>query len=158
MFNSIFGSIGKVGSFDMINKIILFIMIIVFVGILGGILFIAMTLDSDFHKYVMFISVVILSIVLLYLGQKIQDKDDLINNIISPPCPDYWEATNTYSGKQYGATCVNTSGINMGVSELTSADFTSNSFLGDSGICKKYNWAKKNGIHWDTITNRDNLC
>ena len=156
-FVSIIDSVGRVGSFEMVHKIVVFIMVFIFVGIIAGLLLFASFIDSEFHKYIIIVTVVILCILLLYLGQKIKTKSEIINIINNPSCPDYWFIDDSQSSSgQGGYKCKNTNGINIGTlpeDTINIADFTESKYQGSSGNCAKYDWGKKNGVFWDGITN-----
>lgn len=156
-FTSIIDSVGKIGSFEIVHRIVVFTMIFIFVGIVASLLLFASFIDSEFHKYIIIVTVIILCILLLYLGQKIKTKSEIINIINNPSCPDYWfidDSSSSSSGT--GHKCRNTTGRNIGNITPSSdiiADFTETTYQGSDGNCAKYKWAKTNGIYWDGISN-----
>ena len=67
-------------------------------------------------------------------------------------CPDYWENTETNGKNQ----CVNNK--NIGKDSCAKVmDFSRSPWIGDSGLCRKLEWAKKCDITWDGVTNNERL-
>ena len=47
---------------------------------------------------------------------------------------------------------------NIGTTGLKSAAFTTGEFIGTQGLCNKQNWAKRNKLEWDGVSNVPNAC
>ena len=71
---------------------------------------------------------------------------------IIPECPDYWVSEEANGKNQ----CVNKN--DMGSDSCAKVmDFSKSPWIGDSGLCRKLEWAKKCDLSWDGVTNNDRL-
>jgi len=108
---------------------------------------------DNFQRTVINVAVVLLLISLTLIGIIIYRNS--YKNIYPPvvaKCPDYWVDTLT-DGK---STCVNVK--NLGSCNETEMDFSTSFWSGKSGLCNKYQWARKCDVTWDGITTRDDIC
>jgi hypothetical protein len=108
---------------------------------------------QGFQKFVLFIAIILLTIVLIFIGFALRKKSTAVWPPVIGDCPDYWIDT---SGN--GAGCVNIKNLGNGTCKPTGTDkyltmdFTQPSFVGGAGLCAKYNWANSCGVTWDGIT------
>lgn len=101
-----------------------------------------------FQIIISIILIIILIIWLTLIGMTINNnqKDTLR---VTPVCPDYWIINKENK-------CVNVKSLGkcppQAGSRFYTMDFSQAPFIGDSGNCAKYNWAKTCGIAWENIT------
>jgi len=109
----------------------------------------------SFQKILLSISVITLIIILIVIGIGLSkaSKSNSWPPIVGE-CPDYWV---DMSGN--GEACVNTN--SLGRCNLPkegdegtegSMNFNQKPFIGNNGICSKYNWATECKVTWDGIT------
>lgn len=114
---------------------------------------------NSFQKTILGISCIVLILSLVIVGYTLSKSlhKDAFPPIISS-CPDYWDVSNNVGSSDY--TCVN-KGINKGNADAT---VELASFLPSEGnneqeiLCNKYEWANKNNVVWDGVTNNSKPC
>ncbi len=106
----------------------------------------------SFQKIILTIAIVLLIITLIFIWYSLsQSKENQTWPPLVGDCPDYWI---DLSGN--GAMCLNQK--SLGKCNLPSEgskntmDFSKAPFVGDSGLCSKYTWAKNCDVSWDGIT------
>jgi hypothetical protein len=102
-----------------------------------------------FQKTVVTIAITILIISLCLIGITLYRQKYTSNY---PPvianCPDYWDVSGNF--------CKNS--MDLGNSKCNAnMDFTTAQWSGNSGLQKKYDWAKACNLTWDGITNNTDL-
>jgi hypothetical protein len=114
---------------------------------------------ADFKKTLLMVAVVVLIISLIFLGVMMSSKS---KDAKWPPkvaeCPDFWQEV---SGKKpNGDDFVKCNNINnLGKSSCKKdMDFSSTTWAGSEGECRKSNWAKGCDITWDGVTNNSTIC
>jgi len=106
---------------------------------------------ESFQKIVLFTSVIILLLALLFMGLAISQKSSKNWPPVVAQCPDWWVIDGT--GKN--STCINVKDLgNYQVTgtEHQTMNFNLPNYTGSDGSCAKYNWAKGSNISWDGIT------
>lgn len=102
----------------------------------------------NFQSMTMMIATILLILVLGFIGYLMYKAK---SNMDWPPmiseCPDYWTVTGV-------SQCSNPN--NLG-SCGASMDFSSADWQGDSGLKKKYQWARGCGLTWDGVTNNSDF-
>ena len=100
----------------------------------------------NFQKYALLIGTVCLVLVLTWIGYMLyKSKSELVFPPTIAQCPDYWEVTGDN-------VCNNVK--NLG-NHSGSMDFSGSGWSGQSGLKKKYCWAKENQVIWDGVTNNN---
>lgn len=99
-----------------------------------------------FQKYAAIIAIVFLVLMLgLIAFMLYKSKTELAYPPNIAECPDYWEVSGN-------GVCNNVKKLG---SCAGSADFSSPDWLGQTGLKKKYCWAKGCGVTWDGVTNNN---
>ena len=71
---------------------------------------------------------------------------------VTPNCPDYW----LDNSKGNGGNCFNIKNLGDEACQRT-MDFSTGTYKGAGGLCKKKKWAESCHITWDGIANNDQL-
>ena len=104
---------------------------------------------EGFQKTVLFVSIIILIILLIFIGTSLSTGN---KNQQWPPvtaeCPDYWELIDS-SGSEI--LCNNKKNLGN-PTPPTPINFGASIYTGTNGNCNKYKWATAYGISWDGIT------
>jgi len=102
---------------------------------------------EGFQKMVLVVVIVFLLICLIVISLLlIKNKKEQVWPPIIANCPDYWI---DLSGN--GSKCSNVQ--NLGTCKATTTmDFSVAPYIGSTGSCQKYNWAKGCNVSWDGIT------
>ena len=105
-----------------------------------------------FQKIVLFGAIIILVLALIFIGIALSYSSNKQWPPMTPECPDYWQI----DGYNENTTCTNIKDLGTcppqsGEKHLV-MNFNQDIFQGDSGLCNKYNWAKKCGVTWDAVT------
>ena len=107
---------------------------------------------EGFQKIVLYSAIIILIVALVIIGLTLSySKEKQIWPPIVPDCPDYW----TIDGSGNNATCVNMKDLGScpkGNNNHQKVNFNQAPYVGSTGNCAKFNWAKACGISWDGIT------
>ena len=103
-----------------------------------------------FQSNVIIIATIILIGLLIFIGFSLKkNKTKTKFPPVLAECPDYWDS--------YDNKCSNIH--SLGTCNFDEPkDFTNNIYIGDSGDCEKYKWAKNCGVSWDGITNKTGIC
>jgi hypothetical protein len=106
----------------------------------------------NFQKLIIVIAILTLSILLVVIGVTLSKAK---TNVNWPPiigeCPDYWTDL-----KGNGEGCFNSR--SLGKCNIPKKDndntmnFNESPFIGVTGLCSKYKWAKSCNVTWDGIT------
>jgi len=108
----------------------------------------------SFQKTVMIVSVILLICALIMIGvalYKQKNSDDVIFPPVVSDCPDYW----VNESKDNNIVCVNEKKLGDCDKDM---DFSLQPWVGTSGLCNKFKWARKCGITWDGVTNNPKAC
>ena len=97
---------------------------------------------EKFYNIALFIALVILIVCLIGIGILMQYQNAGMKFPVHPNiCPDLWNINSD------NTICTpHDQRVNVGPSNLTSYTLTNN-------ICTNHQWAKKNGINWDGVSN-----
>jgi hypothetical protein len=107
----------------------------------------------SFQKFVLFLAIIILIIVLVLIGYSLQKASTSIWPPLVGECPDFWV---DLSGN--GSQCTNVKNLGNGTCKPSGSqkyltmDFTKPIFSGGNSLCAKYQWATNCGVTWDGIT------
>jgi hypothetical protein len=115
---------------------------------------------DSFYVIVLTVAALILIIVLTYIGVKMTDKSSNLSVYppFTQPCPDYWVQSagtkmcsippaNKKNSKNFGS---DTHGMSGGIIDFGNNGWERN---GKSKLCNQKDWANKNDIQWDGVSN-----
>ena len=110
------------------------------------------TLDET-KQTIIIIATIILIIYLIIIGLSIY-KSQYNNQYppVIPECPDYWDITedkNCINSKKIG-TCQIEDDLKINLNEAK--------WKGKTGMCAKYQFAKRCNLQWDGISGKNELC
>ena len=108
----------------------------------------------SFQKTVMIVSVILLICALLMIGvalYKQKNSDDIVFPPVVGDCPDYWVS----ESKDDNIKCVNEKKLGDCHDDM---EFTLPQWMGKTGLCNKFKWARNCGITWDGVTNNPKAC
>lgn len=106
----------------------------------------------NFQKIVLIVATILLIVILVVIGLLLSNSNTEDN---WPPivgeCPDYWV---DMSGN--GEACFNSHSLGRcnipNDQDKNTMNFNKSQFIGDNGLCAKYNWATNCKVTWDGIT------
>jgi hypothetical protein len=107
---------------------------------------------EGFQKIVLYAAIIILIISLVFIGITLSyAKDSKAWPPIVPNCPDYW----AIEGSGDNARCINVKDLGKckpnGKDKHLSMNFNDSPYVGDKGLCSKYEWANRCGVSWDGV-------
>lgn len=105
---------------------------------------------ATFQSRVFAVALIVLIMILIFVGVSLTYANKRVK---WPPiigaCPDYWLDT---SPQGNGSDCIwNQRNNNIGTSS-NHMNFAVNPYVGNQGLCNKYNWATSKNVSWDGIT------
>jgi len=103
-------------------------------------------------KTIIVIAIIILIIYLIIIGLSIYNAQ--YNHTyppVVPECPDYWEITED-------KICKNTKNIGSNICDGQVINLNEAKWKGKSGLCEKYQFAKRCNLQWDGISENNDLC
>jgi hypothetical protein len=111
-----------------------------------------MQLDPT-KKWIIIVAIIVLIIYLIFIGiaMYLSQYNHQFPPVI-PECPDYWNINDKnmcINGKKIGS-CLDEKDLEIDLNDLN--------WKGKSGLCRKYQFAKRCNLQWDGISDNIKLC
>lgn len=110
---------------------------------------------ANFQSITVIVAIVILIICLIFIGIQLRkSKYDKQYPPVTGDCPDYWLDMSDGTGSN----CINKQADLGNADCAKTMDFSGAFWTGDSGLCRKSQWAKRCNLTWDGVTNNSHAC